>query len=118
MGQNDPNYQTKDSKVLTFNDFESNIRKEKSDLGKVDRSFINNSDEVHQLPGETKKKYNRVTHKLDDLTRPQIKDKIKSIEEDGIEDPKHKYKVEEVTQQTPDKTDESIMMASEFIKRK
>jgi hypothetical protein len=97
---NDPNYQTKNTRVLNFNDFEENIRKEKQDLEKVDRSYIDNDDEIHQLPGNTKKKYNRITHKLDDLSRAEVKDKLQSMDRDGIEDPKHKWKAQIPTQQS------------------
>ena len=97
---NDPNYQTKNTRVANFNDFTSNVRKEKDDLEKVDRSFINNDSEMHQLPGNPKKKFNRVTRKLDDLSRSEVKDKIQAIDDMGVEDPKHIWKAEIPTQQS------------------
>ena len=57
---NDPNFQTKNSRVLNFNDFEENIEKEKEELKKVNRSFQKPDSEINQTPGNPKFKYNKV----------------------------------------------------------
>jgi hypothetical protein len=111
---NDPNYQTKNTRVLNFNDFEENVRKEKEDLKKIDRSYIDNQEEIHQIPGNRKKKYNRVTHKLDDLSKAEVEDKISAIDDMGEVDPKHTWKAEVPTQQSS--KNEKIKSASEFLK--
>lgn len=88
---NDPNYQTKNSRVLSFNDFEENIGKEKEELKKVDRSF-KKPDSENQTPGNTKFKYNKVTHKIDTLSKSEVVDDLDAIE---IKDKGHKYKIVE-----------------------
>lgn len=89
---NDQNYHTKNSRVLSFNDFEENINKEKSDLEKVKRSYIDNHEDTHSIPGNRKYKFNRVTRKMDDLSKDEVKDKLDNIE---VEEKKHKYKIVE-----------------------
>ena len=86
---NDQNYQTSNSRIASFNDFSSNVSKEKEELKKVDRSTIKNNDDTHQIPGNRRYKFNRVTRKMDDLSKGEIKDKLDSI---GVENPKHKWK--------------------------
>lgn len=88
---NDPNYQTKNSRVLNFNDFEENIGKEKEELKKVNRSF-KKPDSENQTPGNTKFKYNKVTHKIDTLSKAEVEDDIDAIE---VKDKGHKYKIVE-----------------------
>lgn len=89
---NDQNYHTKNSRVLSFNDFEENINKEKSDLEKVKRSYIDNHEDTHSIPGNRKYKFNRITRKIDDLSKDEVKDKLDNIE---VEEKKHKYKIVE-----------------------
>ena len=113
--QNDPNYQTKNSKVLSYNNFISNIEKEKSDLKKVDRSFINNDSEIHQVPGNTKYKFNRVTRKMDDLSRAEVKDKIKAAEEISPDKKGHKYKIVEENINEDDYSDEEMYIDNESL---
>lgn len=97
---NDPNYQTKHSRVFSFNDFEENIRKEKEDLEKIDRDSIKPDDEYNRIPGNPSTKYNRVTRKLDKLSKSEVKDKLKSIEDEVGKSPKHKWKTKIPTQQS------------------
>jgi hypothetical protein len=89
---NDQNYHTKNSRVLSFNDFEENINKEKEDLEKVKRSYVNNHEDTHSIPGNRKFKFNRVTRKMDDLSKDEVKDKLDNID---VEEKKHKYKIVE-----------------------
>lgn len=91
---NDPNYQTKNSRVLNFNDFEENIGKEKEELKKVNRSF-KKPDSENQTPGNTKFKYNKVTHKIDTLSKAEVEDDIDAIEDMGVKDKGHKYQIVE-----------------------
>jgi len=81
FNQNDQNYQTKNSRVLNYNDFSSNIGKEKEELKKLKRSQ-KNSDEIHQVPGNKQYKFNKVTHKIDDLSKDEIADKLDAIDGD------------------------------------
>lgn len=93
---NDQNYQTSNSRVASFNDFNSNLNKEKEELKKVVRSTVKNNDETHQLPGNRRFKFNKVTRKMDDLSKGEVKDRLDSIE---IEDTKHKWKANVPEQQ-------------------
>lgn len=92
---NTQNYQTSNSRIAHFKDFTNNVKKEREDLEKVDRSFTDNEDQVHNLPNLTKYKFNRATRKMDDVSRDQVKDRIKSLEDDGVEHTDHVFKVKE-----------------------
>lgn len=92
---NDPNYQTKSSRVLSFNDFEKNIGKEEEELKKVKRSYVNNDTENNQTIGNPKFKYNKVTHKIDSLSKAEVEDDLEALEDMEINDKEHKYKIEE-----------------------
>ena len=74
--QNDPNYQTKNSRISSFNDFNLNIDKEKAELKKMKMSTIKNDSELHRIPGNRKFKFNKVTHKIDDISPDEINDKL------------------------------------------
>ena len=90
---NTQNYQTPNSRIQHFSDFTDNQGSEKEELKRVDRSFTDNEDQVHNLPNLTKYKYNRVSNKMDDMSKDQVKDKIKSLEDDGVESTDHKFKI-------------------------
>ena len=77
--ENSPTYNV-NRKVYNFKDFLSDEEGEKQELKKVRRGFLKNS-EIQQIPGETKTKYNKVTHKNDELTSAMVDDKIDAIEE-------------------------------------
>ena len=88
---NTPNYQTPHSNIQHFDDFEMNKGKELDELEKMKRSsFQENPEDVYNLPLKKKLKYNKVTHKYDDLSKDEVEDKIKSID---MKKPKHKYKI-------------------------
>jgi hypothetical protein len=66
-------------KVVNFKDFSA--PKEEAELKKIKRQNKPNS-ERQQLIGNTRAKYNKVTHKMDWNINPQyIEDKIKSLED-------------------------------------
>ncbi len=90
---NDPNYQTKSSRVLNFDDFDKNINKEKEELKKMNRSSVKPDSEINQTPGNLKFKYNKVTHKMDNISKSEIEDNIEAIEDLGIKDKHHKYRL-------------------------
>jgi hypothetical protein len=94
---NDPLYQTKNSKIQRFAPFMDNIKKEKEDLEKVKRQ--NRDDEVSGTStphsGQDEMHWNTVTNKMDkNLSKSQIEDRIKALE-DGEETKSkdHKYKI-------------------------
>lgn len=76
---NTPNYNGKS--VSNFSDFIDNIESEKEELKSVKRSINPNHDDTQKYPKNSKLKFNKITRKMDDLTLPEIEDKIDSIEE-------------------------------------
>ena len=89
---NSQNYHTKNSRILSFNDYEENINKEKEDLEKTKRSYVDNHPDTHFHPGNKKYKFNRTTRKMDDLSKDEVVDKLKNID---VKKPSHKYKIVE-----------------------
>ena len=96
---NDPNFQTKQSRVASFKDFTDNIGKEKDELKKMNRSF-HKPGELNQTPGGRSHKYNKVTHKIDDLSKAEVVDDIEAIEE--------KYKIVESKSWLPPKLERDL----------
>lgn len=68
-------------KVVNFKDFSANINAEKEELKKMDRQNKPNSDEYQKNFANSRYKYNKVTHKMDDLSPAEIEDKIDAIDE-------------------------------------
>ena len=93
---NDPLYNTKDSRVQRFAPFVDNIKKEKDDLEKVKRQNRDDKLSRESIPhsGQDEMHWNTITNKMDkNLSKAQIEDRIKDLEEDGVKSPDHKYKV-------------------------
>lgn len=63
--------------IVNFKDF--NKESEESELSKIKRSYKKNELEIDQK--ERKYKYNKVTHKLDDMDRSEVEDKLDSMKE-------------------------------------
>lgn len=70
---NTPNYNV--NKVIKFNDFEN-----KKDLESFKRGYVKNS-QNHQIIGNKKLKFNKITNKIDDISMGEIEDKLKSLKE-------------------------------------
>lgn len=87
---NTQNYQTPYSRIQHFKNFDDNKGQEKSELKKIKRSYVNNEDDVHNLPNLKKYKNNRVTNKIDDSSKDEVEDKIEVID---IDEPKHVYRI-------------------------
>lgn len=64
-------------KIVNFKDF--NKDSEESELSKIKRSYKKNELEIGQ--SERKYKYNKITHKLDDMDKSEVEDKIDSLKE-------------------------------------
>lgn len=73
---NTPNYNTKNRSVSNFSDFVNNKEKEKEDLKDLKRSINPNHDDTQKYPKNSKFKFNKITRKMDDMTLPEINDKI------------------------------------------
>jgi len=110
---NDPNFQTRQSRVASFKDFTDNIGKEKDELKKMNRSSFANPGELNQIPGGRKHKYNKVTHKIDDISKAEVIDKIEDI---GGEESKHKYKIVESSNDVYYAIGDSFSKSSEELK--
>jgi hypothetical protein len=72
------NYLTDQSDIKTFKDFVA--ADEEKELGKVKRSFNKNPD-GDNLANINKKKFNKVTKKWDDITKDDIIDAEKALDE-------------------------------------
>ena len=68
-------------KVATFGDFSNNIQSEEEDLAKMNRQNKPNSDEHQKNMSNSRYKFNKVTHKMDDLSPSEIQDKLNAIDE-------------------------------------
>jgi len=78
---NTPTFNVGDRKVVNFKDFSKNIESEKEELDKIKRQNKPNSERQQRI-GNTRIKYNKVTHKMDwNLSPDMLKDKIDAIEE-------------------------------------
>jgi len=78
---NTPTFNVGDRKVVNFKDFSKDIESEKEELNKIKRQNKPNSERQQRI-GNTRIKYNKVTHKMDwNLSPDMIKDKIDAIEE-------------------------------------
>jgi hypothetical protein len=100
---NTPNYQTKNSRVLSFNDFEEHQDKEEKELKKINRNFIKPDAEHNQMIGNPASKFNRVSRKYDTLHKDEVEDDLDQF----TDDPKHVYKAEIPTQQSSLKNESS-----------
>jgi len=94
---NDPLYQTSQSKIQRFAPFMDNIKKEKEDLKKAKRQNRDDKVSRQSFPhsGQDEMHWNTVTNKMDkNLSKAQIEDRIKAIEdsEEG-KTTDHKYKI-------------------------
>jgi hypothetical protein len=87
---NTPTYNV-NRKIVNFKDF--NPEEEKQELQKIKRSIVPNTPNNQQHIGNTKYKYNKVTHKMDDISIDEINDDLEAIEE--------RYKQDTITMTVP-----------------
>jgi hypothetical protein len=76
IGNNRNNYRTNYSKISTWQNWIDNKDSQKYELEEIDRNFSQDHDSEHQLPHLHKQKYNRVTRKLDTVTKPEVEDSL------------------------------------------
>lgn len=77
---NTPTFNTKNRKIDNFKDFTDDISGEEKELKDVKRSFRHEQGEVGNIPNKTKYKWNKVTHKMDDVSKAQVQDRLDAIE--------------------------------------
>jgi len=88
------NYKTPYSNISNFREFTDNVRKEKDELEKLDRKLRKQDREITN-PHPDGMNFNTITHKMDkNITKKDLEDRIKALEDDGVEDTDHKYKLE------------------------
>lgn len=87
---NDPLYATGASRISAFRDFEAHKDEERAELKKMRRNFRKRG-EGHQVPGERKHKWNRTTHKVDDLSVDELDDKLAHMDEGHHEGPNYMF---------------------------
>jgi len=80
MTYKQPTFKDGKRKVSNFKDFIQQLPNEKQELKKVKKSFKKNDLSVGQK--ERKLKYNKVTHKLDDVGEADIQDRLDQFEEE------------------------------------
>ena len=90
---NTPNFGTKQSNVLHFDEFSKNSGKMQKDLEKMNRQQINDYESGYDLPNEFAAHYNPITAKYDTVSKKEVKDKIKSLKTVAKQEPKHTFKV-------------------------
>lgn len=75
---NNVNYNTDQSNVDSFKDFAPD--KEKKSLEDDKRNYLKNDDEKYNLPNKKRLRYNKVTKTWQDLSKKEVKDKLKALE--------------------------------------
>lgn len=86
------NYNTSNSRVQNFKDFEQNIQKEKDDLKKIKRNYKRNKDGDYNLANldSDKLKYNKITHKTDNnFGKEIVSDFLDSIDSEEFKSSKN-----------------------------
>ena len=73
-----PTYNVKRN-VVNFKDFIQQKPREKEELKKMKRQ-MKTFDQENQFQQDHMYKYNKVTHKNDDLVKPEVEDKLDSID--------------------------------------
>jgi len=76
---NQPKFDTKTQRVANFKNFTQNIEKEKEELSGIQKGFKKNSKSIGEQ--EHKLKWNKVTNKMDDVTKMEIDDMIQKLDE-------------------------------------
>ena len=84
---NTQNYNTK--YVQNFKNFDPKTSKET--LSKLKRSFNKNDDDSYDLANHDKLTFDPITKKMISLTKPEIDDKLKALEEEPIKEGVKKF---------------------------
>jgi hypothetical protein len=93
---NDPLYNTKQSKIQRFAPFTDNIKKERDDLAKAVGQNRDDKTSRESFPhsGQDEMHWNTITNKMDkNLSKSQIEDRIKALEDEGVVHTDRKYKI-------------------------
>jgi len=75
-----PTFNTGNRKIVNYKDFIQHEPQEEAELKKMKRQF-KKADQVKAVNQDHQYKYNKVTHKNDDLVKAEVEDKLDALEE-------------------------------------
>lgn len=75
-----PTFNTDNRKIVNYKDFIQHEPEEEAELKKMRRQF-KKADGVRAVNQDHQSKYNKVTHKNDDLVKAEVEDKLNALEE-------------------------------------
>ena len=75
-----PTFNTGNRKIVNYKDFIQHEPQEEAELKKMKRQF-KKADQVKAVNQDHQSKYNKVTHKNDDLVKAEVQDKLDALEE-------------------------------------
>ena len=78
--ENTPTFNTGNRKSVNYKDFIQHEPEEETELKKMKRQF-KKADQVRAVNQDHQSKYNKVTHKNDDLVKAEVEDKLDALEE-------------------------------------
>jgi uncharacterized membrane-anchored protein YjiN (DUF445 family) len=90
---NTPTFNAGNRKIVNYKDFIQHEPEEEAELKKMKRQF-KKADQVNAVNQDHQSKYNKVTHKNDDLVKAEVEDKLDALEEGIFSD---RYKNDETT---------------------
>lgn len=74
-----PTFNAGDRKVVNFKDFLQHSDEEKEELKDIKKNFTKNAKEIGLQ--QHKYKFNKVTHKMDDVVEDEVDDRLEAFEE-------------------------------------
>jgi hypothetical protein len=78
--ENTPTFNTGNRKIVNYKDFIQHEPEEETELKKMKRQF-KKADQVNAVNQDHQSKYNKVTHKNDDLVKAEVEDKLDALDE-------------------------------------
>jgi len=94
---NTPTFNAGNRNIVNYKDFIQHEPEEEAELKKMKRQF-KKADQVKAVNQDHQYKYNKVTHKNDDLVKAEVQDKLDALEEDIFSD---RYNDEDDEKLTP-----------------
>jgi hypothetical protein len=82
---NTPTFNAGNRNIVNYKDFIQHEPEEETELKKMKRQF-KKADQVNAVNQDHQFKYNKVTHKNDDLVKAEVQDKLDALEEDIFSD--------------------------------
>jgi uncharacterized membrane-anchored protein YjiN (DUF445 family) len=92
-----PTFNAGNRNIVNYKDFVQHEPEEEAELKKMKRQF-KKADQVNAVNQDHQSKYNKVTHKNDDLVKAEVEDKLDALEEGIFSD---RYNDEDDEKLTP-----------------